>query len=369
MRKNKMVWTLILLFGLQVQAGPDKNHGMGNGGDAVVQEFVVSGVKAFNFLKRNPNLMIGLGKTADELMVGLRKTTVLATNDTLILNGVQVNAINYPSQQQIIINRQAWTDLDSKSNAQELKVSLALHEYLFVLGIDDIQYKVSAPIISQMLDDNIMLKPTASSKALLNALCEAVYDRDVETVKSILQIKFNVNQSCDDKPGKSLYGKNVLVDLVQRRDDKNNFSNDDLAILNALLQVGADPNVQIYEMQYQDTLLSYTIRAGLHDISKLFIQFGADPNTFYYNIMIAKYPSFYAGLLFGGDLSLLKPDMLEWYIDNGLDIYSPVLLPKDVYAPAGENVGCYLNKSKRSDLVNVLVQKLKFDSTKCAVHW
>ena len=62
-----------LLLSLTVLAS---GTGVGNGGDAVVLDFVMHGTKIVNFLKRHPDVAKTTGLHADQPFLELRKVSV-----------------------------------------------------------------------------------------------------------------------------------------------------------------------------------------------------------------------------------------------------------------------------------------------------
>jgi hypothetical protein len=68
-------------------------------------------------------------------------TTRVQSEENLQLDSREVNAINIPAKNLIIVNRTRWPRLKSDE-----KVQLVLHEYLWIAGYDDSSYQLSAAI-------------------------------------------------------------------------------------------------------------------------------------------------------------------------------------------------------------------------------
>lgn len=138
--------SMLVLFGLlfkNVYAG----DGVGNGGDGLAAEFILTAKDAFRILQNKPEVTQFL--SLDKLSMAIANTKVSSTKEPLILNGVEVDAINYPDQQLIKINRLRWMDLRD-SNRTLTRFNLVIHEYLGMIGINDHQYSISQSIVKLM---------------------------------------------------------------------------------------------------------------------------------------------------------------------------------------------------------------------------
>ncbi len=138
--------SLLLIFGLlfkNVYAG----DGVGNGGDGLAAEFILTAKDAFRILQNKPEVTQYLN--LDKLSMAIANTKVISTKEPLILNGVEIDAINYPAQQLIKINRLRWMDLRD-SNRTLTRFNLVIHEYLGIIGINDDQYSISQSIVKIM---------------------------------------------------------------------------------------------------------------------------------------------------------------------------------------------------------------------------
>lgn len=58
--------------------------------------------------------------------------------------GEEVDAVNFPSEGRILVSRSRWAEY-----RQDQKVSLVLHEYLSVMGLNDRDYQISAPFLRE----------------------------------------------------------------------------------------------------------------------------------------------------------------------------------------------------------------------------
>jgi hypothetical protein len=126
---------LLLIFNQPVYA----TKIVGNGGDRRAIEFVDIGTTVLDTLAKSPIQ----GINVDLLNQALFNTIVESTDEALSLNGVPKDAINYPYEKRIIFNRLAW---DRQSNYL-LRATFALHEYLGIMRVDDVNYQVTRSLL------------------------------------------------------------------------------------------------------------------------------------------------------------------------------------------------------------------------------
>lgn len=137
---------LILFFLLAMSA---KGHALevrggdisSGGGDALVMAFTMAGQKACEYLTNT-----GGGTPVDPHSFCRAVVEIKVTSEDLtILNGVEVDAINTPAHKTIVLSQKR----NKGKSLAELK-SLAVHEYLSVMGVEDSNYQVSGPIADQI---------------------------------------------------------------------------------------------------------------------------------------------------------------------------------------------------------------------------
>jgi hypothetical protein len=136
----KFPWILLGMIALNAQAGNE----LGNGGDGFAQEFTALGRQLVQSIEARPDPRIA---DVAPLKAAVEKTRV-TTSGKLELRGAEVDAINYPAQAKIEVNRARWKEYDVRQ-----KASLVLHEYLGIAGIDDGNYQISSaylelPVVS-----------------------------------------------------------------------------------------------------------------------------------------------------------------------------------------------------------------------------
>jgi hypothetical protein len=111
---------------------------LGNGGDSYVLEFQESADELRSILARpDCGVHVRLFELVD-VMTRVRVTS----EPRLVLRGREVDAINIPGYDpQIVVSRERW---DRIRGDRKLRIRLALHELLGLMGYDDSQYQVSS---------------------------------------------------------------------------------------------------------------------------------------------------------------------------------------------------------------------------------
>lgn len=116
-------------------------HDQGGGGETEALKFAMIASRALSIVQENqskfPEVSASLFQNA------IKQTKIQITNEELQLNGEKKDAINYPEQSLIKVNRFAFRALTSNSVAQ---IALVVHEYLGILSIDDSNYFISSRV-------------------------------------------------------------------------------------------------------------------------------------------------------------------------------------------------------------------------------
>ena len=123
-------------------AGP--GVGTGNGGDGIKLEFA----SITQVLLKHIDEIQAL-QTAHVDTAALKKamtSTQIQTQEQTFLNGVEVDAINYPDVPEIVLSCWRWFQKFDIAD----KTALALHEYLSIARIDDTNYRVSGPALTEL---------------------------------------------------------------------------------------------------------------------------------------------------------------------------------------------------------------------------
>ncbi len=122
------------------------------GGDTTAMEFISIGYRVYDMLagiekmNRNDDLK-GLVDLA-ALKSRLETAKIESTNDRLEVNGAEVDAINYPAQNRIVISRPRW----ALEKPIETRAGLVLHEYLGLL-LKDAHYTISSKVAARIKVD------------------------------------------------------------------------------------------------------------------------------------------------------------------------------------------------------------------------
>lgn len=119
----------------------------GNGGDFIAQEFAAHGFEALKVLKELKTLPADL--SLQDLEHALSTTQVVSADKTELPGPdgkpLERDAINLPDETPptILVNRTSWT---SKKLSTTDKMSLALHEYLGIVGTERNNYRISSQL-------------------------------------------------------------------------------------------------------------------------------------------------------------------------------------------------------------------------------
>jgi len=140
----------ILLAGVvgasQAQAGRiGRGWENGNAGDAYVSEFILSGRDVLQRLElifeKDKNVF-----DTTNLRAAIASTEVVS-EEHVYLDGFERDAVNYyPTERLIKLNRSRWREL-RRSTETKARLRLVLHEYLWISGVDDTNFKESERLI------------------------------------------------------------------------------------------------------------------------------------------------------------------------------------------------------------------------------
>ena len=136
------IWALLALPA-QAPAGWEN----GNAGDIYSAEFILTGRDLFQRLKLLPaSELTGIDLNR---FYGAVMNTKVHSDEYVELNGYEVDAKNLPETGEIILNRSRWRPLRAESETRQ-RFLLVLHEYLWVAGVEDPQFRVSGRLMSQL---------------------------------------------------------------------------------------------------------------------------------------------------------------------------------------------------------------------------
>jgi hypothetical protein len=327
---------LLLGFSLNAWAG-----GMvGNGGDAVLQEFNLRGIQMANYFSTETLVAKSVGVDPVRFMKVVHETS-LSGADHLTLNGVEVDAINYPSEQRIEVSRTRWIDSAQRLDSFFVQRRIALHEYLWIYGIDDTGYSVSNQIIEQFERSAGHDADPVVQDLLRGKVCDALTSNwDHSQVDFILAEKFlswglDVNGACQVKRGKDVESENPMGLVFATYFDGHNYSDPDKAartnLIEKMLRYGADPNGWVssniiigHEYDGSADLqpiggyaVAIASKKDLELLKQLF-RFGANPNFLIGDSMRPTWV--FTSLRPGYSDPAPSLDVFQTFIDAGLDV-------------------------------------------------
>lgn len=123
----------------------------GNAGDTYTAEFILTARDLLPRMKLLPQSELS-GIDMNRLSGAVLNAKV-HSEEVLRLNGYEVDAINYPDRQEILVSRSRWRNLRAPQETAN-RLMLVLHEYLFLAGVDDTQFRVSGRLVPQMNVEN-----------------------------------------------------------------------------------------------------------------------------------------------------------------------------------------------------------------------
>jgi len=116
------------------------------GGDATSLEFISYGYRVYDFVKTRPEVKVHF--SLDQFKSNLDLVSV-NSKESLFLDGVEKDEINYPFLKLIDVNRANWQKLSGSQ-----KAALALHEYLGMSFLDK-AYDLSVPVLSALSKEEL----------------------------------------------------------------------------------------------------------------------------------------------------------------------------------------------------------------------
>jgi hypothetical protein len=150
-----------LITSLALSASAHAGVRDGGGGDAAEVEFSNIGKQLVTMLQAKGN--VGFDLTA--LKSAVDATQVSMLRHQLFDKGVERDAMNYPTEKQIEVNRAYWIGLQAVP-----KVELAFHEYLGIAGIEHDVYTISSNLVN-VLGVDVITKMAAQALPNLNYHC------------------------------------------------------------------------------------------------------------------------------------------------------------------------------------------------------
>ena len=277
------ILALLLTFSLNAWAAGGM---VGNGGDAVLQEFNLRGIQMAAYFRAEPAVASRFAIDAAKFLDVVRKTK-LEAQDHLTLNGVEVDAINHPDQMRIEVSRLRWEASSQLENTYFVQRRIALHEYLWVYGIDDTGYAISNAIIAELESVSQQIMDPSIREILHTKLCNDADSNDYLATKNLLSWGLDPNERCYRDESGLVYPAQTPWDKVLKQVYDLNSSNETLYIdlIRAMLKFGADPNASVRRgNSLYDSFWTPAVVATLggdrfsDKVTDLLFEAGADPN-------------------------------------------------------------------------------------------
>lgn len=122
-----------------LKSGMIGNEGA-HGGDPYSMEFVtLAQILSDTLAKANGDQLARYNVSAKEFAKAVQSVRIITVEkDDAILGGAEVDGINFPEKNTILVNSDRWRELPLLSKAQ-----LVLHEYFGILGVERDNYSVS----------------------------------------------------------------------------------------------------------------------------------------------------------------------------------------------------------------------------------
>lgn len=120
---------------------------VGNGGDVIASEFNSIARTAVYFLK-SKSLTAIEKNIVKNIEVKMDTTMLVSVSEKLILNGREVDAINYPIENKILISKNRWEQIRLRNPAE--RALIVLHEYIWITGVNDQNYNFSTSLVNKV---------------------------------------------------------------------------------------------------------------------------------------------------------------------------------------------------------------------------
>lgn len=145
--KSQLLSIFSMLLGLSMALPAQAGFDSGNAGDAYSAEFLFSARDVLQRLE----LMAANGRPVHETLKlrAVMETTQVVSEERVYLDGQERDAVNYPSKKLIKVSRVRWKDL-RQSTETRARLTLVLHEFLWMSGVDDTNFVVSEKVIQKL---------------------------------------------------------------------------------------------------------------------------------------------------------------------------------------------------------------------------
>lgn len=183
----------------------------GNAGDSYAAEFELTAKDVVQRLELASKNGSPIPHTA-ALRAALSTTTV-HSKDRVFWNDIEVDAVNYPSLNLIEVGRIRWEML-RRPTETKTRMRLVLHEYLWIIGVDDTGFRISQGMIELLniknFNPNIWWKPVNPANLIVSTLKSApqgchLEAKKLDITKSVEHLTFETQGTCEN------YYRQVLV--------------------------------------------------------------------------------------------------------------------------------------------------------------
>lgn len=147
---------IILLFAVFASLSSYARGGgtVGNGGDAYVMDFIATGERIVKWLEvESINDLSGL--SAASFSKALKSAKISSSEASLLLEGIEKDAINNPITGEIVLSRGRWKNIANDFQ----RIGIVIHEILGLMNINDLSYKVSIPLASRITGVDLKKTP------------------------------------------------------------------------------------------------------------------------------------------------------------------------------------------------------------------
>ena len=146
---------MCILIGLVVSEVSAGNF-VGNGGDTTALEFAWLARTGVSRLTSGSTIT-GAKLTSTQLIqlkaIGKALENIrVISRDSVLLEGEQVDAVNYPNEKLIIVRRYGWAEM-KRLHALKVRLGFVFHEYLFAAGIaEDTHFEISQTLVEGLTE-------------------------------------------------------------------------------------------------------------------------------------------------------------------------------------------------------------------------
>lgn len=301
-----------------------------HGGDGVAEDFIRYGrniESLFPFLRTK---LLTASQIA-QLTAAIDGASI-SSQETISKDGLDLDALNDPSAHTIVVSRHRW--LSSGTDFNSMHGALALHEYLWLSGVDDTNYHVSLPLLADLDNARHLRSKSPISAGLRKTLCSAIITRDHQTIDDSLEMGADLDGPCgsvdykcpegseDQNVGHGFDDSQSIMDgpvamAIRNMGDQNfchfpagkdpDSDQEMIGILKSLLVY----HPELKRTKARDSVTSFAANIGNNGVIRLLVEAGADP---------------FSGLIsvtnWGNTTYYIPEDELEEYISLGADVNS-----------------------------------------------